>query len=104
MEDGIYVLLGMFLLAVPAVLIIILLAVFISKTNRLDSRVAEVESNLRLISRDVSNLVRTLQTFAARKPAVPSRDKITAPVEEVPEQAAAPAPPAAPKIAAPPPA
>jgi uncharacterized membrane protein len=57
MDDAGVALLVMALLAVP-VLIVILLVVYIVKTNRLTRQVAELDSNLRLIGRDVAALVR----------------------------------------------
>src|SRR5690348_16257463 len=82
----------MALLAVP-VLIVILLIVYIVKTNRLTRQVADLEGNLSLIGRDVAALVRDVRD--QKRPAVsprpsPSSDPIEAAplASEPPVQAA----------------
>jgi uncharacterized membrane protein len=71
MDDAGVALLVMALLAVP-VLIVILLIVYIVKTNRLTRQVAELESNLSLIGRDVAALVRDVQRLRVSPRMTPS--------------------------------
>jgi uncharacterized membrane protein len=82
MDDAGIALLVMALLAVP-VLIVILLIVYIVKTNRLTRQVAELESNLRLVSRDVAALVtdaRDVQRLRVSPRSSPS----SVPIEDAP--------------------
>src|SRR5215467_418873 len=81
MDDAGVALLVIALLTVP-VLIIILLAVYIVKANRLTRQVADLESNLDLMGRDIAALIQDVKRLKVSPgPSPPVSAEVTAPSE-----------------------